>query len=86
MLGSLCKGDYVLSNVSPDEGQQVFQHLEGITVGKNLTKDQKERLSSLIEKYKDIFATNPKKPNPTSMMEHGIDTGDALCQVPIAFE
>ena len=32
----------------------------------------------LLEEYSDIFASNPKKPTTTHLMQHVIETGDSL--------
>ena len=77
-MGSLVKADEIICSLDQESSTEVFQHLEGITIGENLTKDQQKKVRSLIEKYQDIFATNPKKPERTTTMEHRIDTGDAL--------
>ena len=37
---------------------------------------QREKLDDLLAEYSCIFAENPKKPAITSLMKHGIDTGN----------
>jgi transposase InsO family protein len=72
------KADEIIGSLEQETKSKVFEHLEGVTIGKNLTTDQQKKVKSLIEKYQDIFAKNPKKPTRTTTMEHRIDTGDAL--------
>ena len=35
-------------------------------------------LIHVLEEYADVFASNPKKPNTTHLMEHVTDIGDYL--------
>ena len=35
-------------------------------------------MNKLIYEYEDVFATNPKKPKRTHLMQHQIIRGDAL--------
>lgn len=91
-VGSLFTADDVVCSIDQENSPQLFQHLEGVVIGKNLSDVQQKKVSELIEKYHDVFASNPKKPSRTTSMEHRIDTGDALPvkykqrRVPVAFE
>ena len=49
----------------------------GIVHGEGLPHEEKQRLISLITKFSDVFATNPRKPSLVKTMEHRIITGDA---------
>ena len=59
------------TSTSPDHPQQ-FQ------AGEQLTNAERERLSNLIHSYKDIFATNPKRPKRNAILEHKIVTDGSL--------
>ena len=59
------------TNTSPDYPQQ-FQ------AGEELINAERERLSNLIHGYKDIFATNPKRPKRNAILEHKIVTNGSL--------
>ena len=37
----------------------------------------KERIFNVLWESRGVFAVNPKKPTPTTMVEHDIETGDA---------
>ena len=50
---------------------------ENCKINDNLTEDQKVKMRSLLEKYSDLFAEDPKKPSKTEITEHRILTGDA---------
>ena len=45
-----------------------------IVYGENLSPDQKSRIASVICKYVDIFASNPRRPTALKTMEHRIIT------------
>ena len=47
-----------------------------IIYGENLSPVEKSRIASLISKYVDIFAPNPKKPTIVKTMEHRIITDE----------
>ena len=48
-----------------------------IVFGTQLSSAEKRQISSLIFKYQDVFASNPKKPNRVRNMEHRIITSNA---------
>ena len=49
----------------------------GIVHGEGLPQEEKQKLISLITKFSDVFASNPRKPSLVKTMEHRIITGDA---------
>ena len=49
-----------------------------ISLGADLSQEQRQKLVSLITKYEGIFASNPKKPSLVKNMKHRIITDDAL--------
>ena len=65
---------------------------ENVTMGKNLTGEQRTELMDLLEKYKDIFASNPKKPAKNKLLTHDIITESGkpvYCKprrIPLAWE
>ena len=46
--------------------------------GAQLSAAERDRLSNLIHRYDDIFATNPKIPKRNNVLEHKIITDDSL--------
>ena len=66
--------------------------LEKISFGDKLTASEKKIVKDLVNEYDDIFATNPKKPKRTSLVEHAIITNEALPvkrkykRIPLAWE
>ena len=46
--------------------------------GAQLSAEEKDRLSSLIHSYEDIFANNPKSPRRNTVLEHKIITDNSL--------
>ena len=50
----------------------------GWDVNPDLDLQQRTSLIHVLEEYADVFASNPKKPNTTHLIEHVIDTGDYL--------
>ena len=91
-MGLLFNAEEVVCSTERTDSQELFKYLDRVTIGQNLTNVQKKRVNEMIEKYHDVFASNPKKPSLTTLMEHRIDTGDALPvqlkqrRVPVAFE
>jgi len=63
-----------------------------ITLSKNLSGTKNTQLMALLTDYKDAFATNPRKPRKTNLLEHRIITNDALPvyhkprRIPVAWE
>eukprot|EP00794_Sanderia_malayensis_P019311 gene19311-21235_t len=47
-------------------------------MGAQLSVEERDRLSSLIDRYEDIFATNPKRPQRNTVLEHKIITNISL--------
>ena len=47
-------------------------------INPELSTIQREAIESVLDEYPDVFASNPKRPNTTFLMKHGIETGDAL--------
>ena len=62
---------------------EVIKHNEntprnGWNVNPSLDPTQQRELIKLLEEYSEIFASNPKKPTTTHLMQHVIQTGDSL--------
>ena len=53
------------------------QFARDVRCGESLLPNEKERLFSLLDTYKDIFAANPKKPSHVTTMQHRIITDNA---------
>ena len=64
-----------LPHLAPNVDNLDFE--SGIVHGEGLPLEEKQRLISLITKFLDVFASNPKKPSLVKTMEHRIITGDA---------
>ena len=47
-------------------------------VNPSLDRHQRAAMTKLLEEYWEVFARNPKKPKQTFLMEHVINTGNAL--------
>ena len=84
IMGFIHPVDEVVSKIDQGSDTKVPKKpdLSGIKYGENLTTDEKSQLQSLVNRYEDIFAVDPKKPKVTTAAEHKIITGDALpvCQ------
>ena len=76
-LGHLINSDNSISVIEPGSTTTVPNVEENLVFGGNLSNAQKDRMSSLVSRYKDISASNPKKPNLVKNMEHRIITNDA---------
>jgi len=56
----------------------IMVHGHKITVGTQLSKAQFRELEALVQRYSHVFAVDPSSPTPNSILEHTIDTGNAL--------
>ena len=89
LLGHIHSADELIAVVDNDHKKSI---LEQVTIGKNLTEQQKSIVKNLIGEYDDIFAENPKKPKKSKLVEHPIITDDALPvkrkykRIPLAWE
>lgn len=75
MIGHLVSTDKSVSVIEPVSAA-TSPTKDNIVVGSNLSMTEKEQISSLICKYKDVFASNPKKPNLVKNMKHRIITNN----------
>ena len=57
----------------PLPDQAFIEHLQSMT----LTPQQTRDILDVLLPYRDVFATNPRKPNLNRILVHSIDTGDA---------
>ena len=82
--------DEIVMSVASDES--LNSTLPDVKISDKLSLDEKSEVTKLIERYKDVFASNPKKPNQTTLLEHRIITNDALPvshkprRIPVAWE
>ena len=66
-----CGTDSVVINTVTDNPT------DKVKFGKQLTEKQKRQMREVVEKHNGVFASNPKKPKITNVLEHDINTGDA---------
>ena len=77
-------------NVEP--AMNVEETFEKCVIGDNLSDNEAGMIKNLLKKHAHLFASNPKKPNQTSRVEHRILTGDSQPiymkprRVPMAWE
>ena len=89
-IGSIQPTNVSMTSDSPDEGAAF--NINDITLSDNLSATENANLMSLIVDSKDVFATNPRKPRKTHLLEHRIITNDALPvyhkprRIPVAWE
>ena len=62
-------------NVEP--AMNVEETFEKCVIGDNLSDSEAGMIKNLLKKHAHLFASNPKKPNQTSRVEHRILTGDS---------
>ena len=66
--------------------------LNPLQMGASLSGDEKIKLQTLINRFGDVFAVDPKKPRLNKIMKHSIDTQNSLPQfrkpyrIPRAYE
>ena len=60
-----------------ETNENVRMNLGDIRMGKNLTKEQRNQLFRLLEKYKHVFEWSEFCPTSTTLTEHKINTGNA---------
>lgn len=59
------------------ENKKPISNMESIgTFTYPLNQTEEKQFQKLLEKYQDVFATNPKKPTVTNLITHKIDTGE----------
>ena len=46
-------------------------------LGPNLSDKERNVIEKLVQSYKNVFASNPKRPSRSTTMQHEIETGDA---------
>ena len=89
-IGSIQPTSVLLTSDSP--GEWAACNINDITLSDNLSATENTNLMSLIMDYKDVFATNPRKPRKTNLLEHRSITNDALPvyhkprRIPVAWE
>ena len=89
-IGSIQPTSVSMTSDSPGEGAAF--NINDITLSDNLSATENTNLMSMIMDYKDVFATNPRKPRKTHLLEHRIITNDALPvyhkprRIPVAWE
>ena len=76
LMGSLQPTSETVSCVSA--GENTDFDMNDITLDDNLSAIETNQLKSIINNYKDVFATNPRNPKRTDLLEHKIITSDAL--------
>ena len=75
-MGNLvpCRDNRVCKVVECNENMD--EAVKKVKYGKNLTAEQVQSMSEIVEKRPQLFARDPKKPNITPVIKHYIDTGD----------
>ena len=76
-VGNLNVPTQVVAQVHPDKDKNSQAFEANIVYGDNLSLNERKELISMITKFKDVFASNPKKPSLVQNMEHRIITEDA---------
>ena len=51
-----------------------MKDIKNLTIGDHLSGEERNKLATLLEEYKDVFARNPKKPQTVRIMTHKIST------------
>lgn len=77
-IGSLIAVEETVASVDTLDSDLSVNLDQNIVYGENLSVNEKEKISTLISQYSDIFAQNPKKPKVVTNMHHHIVTNDAL--------
>ena len=90
MMGSIQLTNESVTRVP--EGNGISMDASDISFGSKLSDTQKNELWAMIINYQDVFATNPKSPKRTELLEHHIITDGALPvykkahRIPVAWE
>ena len=79
-VGSLVEVEETIASIDVPKQDDSINLDNNLVYGENLSQDDKDRISSLISKYVDIFAPNPKIPTLVKNMQHHIVTNE-LCQL-----
>ena len=66
----------IIARLDRSEGDSC--HLTDISIGTDLSPNQKACVKDLVESYKDVFSLNPRKPKINNILNHKIITNDAL--------
>lgn len=80
IVGHLENPDEIIAHVDLNRVDRTNQDTikeikESVKKSSNLTQSQQEKLTDLLMEYKDIFASDPKNPSRTDVVEHEIETG-----------
>ena len=78
-IGKITQPSEIVCYMSSKKGVDVAAQVE---IGADLTNDQRAAVEDVINKYADVFAANPKKPNRVKVTHH-VDTGS---EQPIAYK
>ena len=76
-VGNLTMVNETVSKIDSKEVGSSSNPQWNINHGNNISDHEKDQLRTLISKYSEIFASNPKKPTPVRNVTHRIITNDA---------
>ena len=76
-VGNLTMVNETVSKIDSKEDGSSSNPQSNISHGNNISDHEKDQLRTLISKYSENFASNPRKPTPVRNMTHRIITNDA---------
>ncbi len=56
--------------------------LNRFTINKELSAEERQKITSLLKKYADVIGKNPQDLSRTNVIAHRIDTGDQVSTIP----
>ena len=77
MVGHIQNPGDVLAIVE-SMNDELETELNKVKLGENLTEPQKQQLHKLLREFSDVSAMDQQKPRSTDLIEHVIETGDAM--------
>ena len=77
-VGKLVSCFDTIAEIQFEKGENQMKDIKNLTIGDQLSGEERNKLATLLEEYDDVFARNPKKPQTARIMTHKISTSVTL--------